>query len=181
MRAQTPSRSVARRCPQRQTDVAVTAPEPRRRRRHPLRPCRPPLTLPPSTPSLSPTPSTPSPSPAALLRWQRGEHRPFSPPLPLSPPPAAPPAAAGAASPASPPGSLAGALSPRAPATRSTKCGAHTSASTSPSMLLHGALARRRPCREHVAVHAASTSPSMHAHVARLDVVVHNDLPVEVR
>jgi hypothetical protein len=74
----------------------------------------------------SATPSTLSSLPAALLRRQRGE-RPFSPPLPLSPPPVAPPTDAAAASPASPlPGHapwLAGALSPRAPATRSMKCG----------------------------------------------------------
>jgi hypothetical protein len=139
----------------------------------------------------SPTPSTLSLSPTALLRRQQGE-RPFFPPLPLSPPPAAPPAAAAVSSPALPlPGHapwLAGALSPRAPATRSTKCGAWPRA-------------HHRPCRstgrEHVAIHATSTSPSMprarhrpcrystspsmHAHVARLDVAVHNGLPVEVR
>jgi hypothetical protein len=125
----------------------------------------------------SPTSSTLSPSPAALLRRQGGE-RPSSPLVPSS---GSAPRRCGRRL-----ACLAAArtcsVARRRPLTaRACHPFNELATSTSPSMPLHRARARCRPCREHIAVHAASTSPSMHAHVAHLDVVVHNGLPVEVR
>jgi hypothetical protein len=152
-RAQTPAAAVS--SPARSATPYVTrsaaprrtSPSPRRHRRRAVAAAVPPYVL----VARSATPSTRSTSPAALLRQQRGE-RPFYLPLPLSPPPTAPPAAAAGASPASPqpghPPWLAGALSPRAPATRSMKC-ACRAASTSSSMPLHvggRALLLAAPC-----------------------------------